>query len=74
MDKVRVALIGAGWWGKQHGRVLGSRTDVDFCAIVGRDPERTAQRAEARLGALAVGGDIDDDIIVGRPRLSAPAG
>jgi myo-inositol 2-dehydrogenase/D-chiro-inositol 1-dehydrogenase len=46
---VRVALIGAGWWGKQHARVLGSRDDVDFCAIVGRDPERTAQRA-ARFG------------------------
>lgn len=45
--KVRVALIGAGGWGKEHARVLRNRADVDFCAIVGRDPERTAQRAEA---------------------------
>lgn len=51
---VRVALIGAGWWGKQHARVLASREDVDFCAIVGRDAERTRERA-ARFGVRGYG-------------------
>lgn len=44
---IRVALIGAGWWGQQHARVLNSRADIDLCAIVGRDPERTAERSAA---------------------------
>ncbi|GGD59091.1 Gfo/Idh/MocA family protein [Paenibacillus nasutitermitis] len=43
--KVKVALIGAGGWGKQHARIFSERTDIDFCAIVGRSLEKTQQRA-----------------------------
>lgn len=44
--KTKIALLGTGeWWGWHHARVLTEHPDVDFCAIVGRDPERTKQRA-----------------------------
>jgi predicted dehydrogenase len=44
--KTKIALVGAGGWGRQHARVLASRSDVDFCAIAGRTPEKTRARAE----------------------------
>jgi len=60
--KVKVALIGtggeskgrglyagfrgAGNWGLQHARIFASRPDVDFCAIVGRNPEKTREKAK----------------------------
>ena len=44
--KVKVALIGAGGWGLQHARILAEHEEVDFCAVVGRTPERTRARAE----------------------------
>jgi myo-inositol 2-dehydrogenase/D-chiro-inositol 1-dehydrogenase len=43
---VRVAVVGTGqWWGREHARVFAARPDTQLCAIVGRTPERTAQRA-----------------------------
>ena len=45
-EKVKVAVIGAGGWGFQHSRIFAERPDVDFCAVVGRTPERTKARAE----------------------------
>jgi myo-inositol 2-dehydrogenase/D-chiro-inositol 1-dehydrogenase len=60
-NKIKVALIGAGGtthgrglsagfntagsWGLQHARIFATRPDVDFCAIVGRNPERTQDKA-----------------------------
>jgi myo-inositol 2-dehydrogenase/D-chiro-inositol 1-dehydrogenase len=44
--RTKVALIGAGSWGGQHARIFAARQDVDFCAVVGRTPERTRARAE----------------------------
>ena len=44
-EKIRVGLIGAGVWGRQHARIFGQREDVEFCAVVGRSPERTTARA-----------------------------
>ena len=44
--RIKVALIGAGGWGRQHARIFGERSDVEFCAIVGRTAERTKARAE----------------------------
>ncbi|UVI33185.1 Gfo/Idh/MocA family protein [Paenibacillus spongiae] len=46
-QRIKMALIGAGGWGLQHARILRDRADVDFCAIVGRQPERTLARAQA---------------------------
>lgn len=42
---LKVALIGTGEWAKQHARILALRPDVEFCAVVGRNRERTAARA-----------------------------
>lgn len=44
-ERIKVALIGAGGWGRQHARVFAERRDVDFCAIVGRTAEKTQARA-----------------------------
>lgn len=44
-SRIKVALIGAGGWGLQHARILASRPDVDFCALMGRTPEKTYARA-----------------------------
>jgi hypothetical protein len=43
--KIKVAVVGAGGWGRQHARVWAERPDVEFCAIAGRTPEKTAARA-----------------------------
>jgi predicted dehydrogenase len=44
--RMKVALIGTGNWGMQHARAFAERQDVDLCAVVGRNPERTKARAE----------------------------
>lgn len=45
IEKVKIALVGAGGWGEQHARILAQHPDVEFCAIVGRTLERTRARA-----------------------------
>lgn len=44
-EKVRVALVGAGGWGRQHARVLTAHPDVELCAVFGRTREKTQARA-----------------------------
>lgn len=46
MNPIKIALVGTGGWARQHARILSSRTDVEFCAVVGRNAERTARRAQ----------------------------
>lgn len=48
-DTLRVAVVGATGWGRQHTRVFRQRPDTELCAIVGRNPDRTAAEGE-RLG------------------------
>jgi myo-inositol 2-dehydrogenase/D-chiro-inositol 1-dehydrogenase len=43
--KTRVALVGAGGWGRQHARVFSGRADVELCAVAGRNADRTSARA-----------------------------
>ncbi|MDP6053533.1 MAG: Gfo/Idh/MocA family oxidoreductase [Candidatus Latescibacteria bacterium] len=43
---IKIALVGAGGWGRQHARILAERPDVEFCGIAGRTPEKTRVRAE----------------------------
>jgi predicted dehydrogenase len=50
--KLRVAVIGAGMWGREHSRAFSNRPDVDLCAIVGRTQDRTQARA-SEVGARA---------------------
>lgn len=45
-NKVKIALVGAGGWGRQHARILASRDDVDFCGLAGRTRDKTTARAE----------------------------
>jgi myo-inositol 2-dehydrogenase / D-chiro-inositol 1-dehydrogenase len=51
-EKIKVAVIGAGGWGRQHARVWAERPDVELCAIAGRTPEKTQARA-AEYGVRA---------------------
>ena len=51
-ELLRVAVVGPGGWGRQHTRVFSQRPDTELCAVVGRDPARTAAEAN-RLGANA---------------------
>ncbi|MFC0674590.1 Gfo/Idh/MocA family protein [Brachybacterium hainanense] len=50
--RLRVAVVGAGEWGRQHTRVFSSRPDTELVAVVGRTPARTRRRA-AELGVPA---------------------
>jgi len=43
---IKVALVGAGGWGRQHARVFAAHPDVEFVAIAGRTAERTQKRAD----------------------------
>lgn len=44
--RIKIALVGAGGWGRQHARIFAERPDVEFCAIAGRTLEKTQARAE----------------------------
>ncbi len=44
-SRLKIALVGTGGWALQHARILSLRPDVDFCAVVGRNQERTTKRA-----------------------------
>ncbi len=65
--KIRVAIIGAGGWGRQHARVWAGRPDVELCAIAGRTWEKTQARA-AEYGVPAYV-DIDEMLARERPDL-----
>lgn len=64
---MKIALVGAGGWGRQHARVFSARPDVDFVAIAGRNPEKTQRRAE-EFGVSAYT-DIDEMLDCERPDL-----
>jgi myo-inositol 2-dehydrogenase / D-chiro-inositol 1-dehydrogenase len=45
-QRIRVAVVGTGaWWGREHARVYAERADVELCAVVGRNHDRTQRRA-----------------------------
>jgi predicted dehydrogenase len=46
-ERLRVAVIGTGGWGEQHARIFSRRADTELVGVLGRDPGRTAARAEA---------------------------
>ena len=43
--RLRVAVVGAGRWGRQHARVWSERKDVDFRAVVARTEAKASARA-----------------------------
>ncbi len=65
--KLKVAIVGAGGWGRQHARVWAERPDVELCAIAGRTWEKTQARA-AEYGVRAYV-DIDEMLTKERPDL-----
>lgn len=65
--KLKVAVVGAGGWGRQHARVWAERPDVELCAIGGRTREKTAARA-AEYGVRAYV-NIDEMLDKERPDL-----
>ncbi|MEP6482444.1 MAG: Gfo/Idh/MocA family oxidoreductase [Rhodoglobus sp.] len=44
---LRVAVVGTGGWGAEHTRIFSRRADTELVAVVGRDPQKTADRAAA---------------------------
>ena len=46
MAKLRIALVGSGYWGQHHARLYRERGDTELCAIVGRS-ERSSELAAA---------------------------
>ncbi|MDR3688005.1 MAG: Gfo/Idh/MocA family oxidoreductase [Fimbriimonas sp.] len=64
---MKVVLVGAGGWGYQHARVFSAHPEVEFCAIAGRNPERTQKRAdEFKVKAYT---DIDEMLDAEKPDL-----
>jgi predicted dehydrogenase len=62
---VRVAVVGTGaWWGRQHAVAFSSRQDAVLCAVAGRTPQRTRQRA----GEFGVAGYTDIEEMLDRER------
>ncbi|GAB3837405.1 Gfo/Idh/MocA family protein [Kribbella italica] len=49
-DNLRVAVVGAGGWGREHARVFARRPDCELVALAARTPESAARRA-AEYGA-----------------------
>jgi myo-inositol 2-dehydrogenase / D-chiro-inositol 1-dehydrogenase len=43
--KIKVCLVGAGSWGRQHARVFSQRPDIELCAVAGRSLAKTEARA-----------------------------
>lgn len=46
MNKTKVAVIGAGGWGRTHARAYDQNPDTVLCSITGRSLERTRSRAQ----------------------------
>lgn len=44
--RIKIALVGAGGWGRQHARILAAHPQVEFCALAGRTAEKTQARAD----------------------------
>jgi predicted dehydrogenase len=66
-ERLRVAVVGAGNWGRQHARIFSGRTDCELVGVLGRTPERTAARAD-EFGTTPYT-DLDRLIEDGRPEL-----
>jgi predicted dehydrogenase len=79
MNKIRVAVIGAGVFGRHHLRVLSQSLNATLVGVVDADPERAAQAAAehncltfATLGELA--GNVDAAVVAVPTSLHAGVG
>lgn len=67
--RLKIALIGAGTWAREHARIFSARPDVEFVAVCGRSSEKT----DARAAEFGVRGytDIDAMLRMEKPDLVA---
>jgi predicted dehydrogenase len=79
LNKIRVAVIGAGVFGRHHLRVLSQSLNATLVGVVDADPERAAQAAAehncltfATLGELQ--GNVDAAVVVVPTSLHADVG
>lgn len=79
MDRIRVAVIGAGVFGRHHLRVLSQSLNARLVGVVDADPERAAQAAAehncltfATLGELQ--GNVDAAVVAVPTSLHAEVG
>lgn len=70
--RVRVAVVGCGYWGSKHVRVLTSLEEVSGVAVVDPDPERRS-RLQSAFSAVAAYAELEaalphvDAVIVATP-------
>src|SRR5579862_4794023 len=63
MNKIRVAVIGAGVFGRHHMRVLSASLNATLVGVVDSDPERAAQAAaEHNCLTFATLGELQDNV------------
>ena len=63
MSKIRVAVIGAGVFGRHHLRVLSQSLNATLVGVVDADPERAAQAAaEHNCLTFATLGELKDNV------------
>ena len=58
-DGISVAVVGGGYWGSKHVRVLSSTRGVDHVTLVEVDPERRSALAQA-FPSIDTTNDLDD--------------
>ena len=52
MEKIRVAVVGTGYLGRQHVRVLSEQPNVELVGIVDKNPT-TAQKVAKEFSTIA---------------------
>jgi myo-inositol 2-dehydrogenase / D-chiro-inositol 1-dehydrogenase len=67
--RIRVAIIGAGQWGREHARAFTARPEVELSAICSRSPERAGARSGEFGGRPYT--DIEDMLDAEEPDLVA---
>jgi len=67
VDRIRIAVVGCGFWGRNHLRVFSELPSAELVAAVDIDPER-ARFAEEKYGAK---GYTDLEEMLGKERVDA---
>ncbi len=75
MSRLRIAVVGAGNWGRNHVRTLVSMPDVELAAICDTDSERRAELARQYQSVLVTDSldqalDGVDGVVVATPVIS----
>jgi predicted dehydrogenase len=77
MSRLRVAVIGAGSWGRNHVRTIASLQEAELAAVCDVDAQRRAQ-VSRQFPAVTVTADVDealdraDAVVVATPAVDHP--